>query len=130
MEISVKQMIGYANSIVPRISPIEAQALIRTGALVIDVREPPEVERSGKVEGALHVTRGMLEFRADPGSPHHHRQFDRSRPVIVYCTSGGRSALAGKTLKELGYPLVYNLGAFEEWVEAGGAIERPITPGM
>jgi rhodanese-related sulfurtransferase len=78
----------------------------------------------------VHVSRGMLEFRADPDSPYHDKSFHKDRPVIVYCASGGRSALAGKTLKDLGYTEVYNLGAFKDWVENGGGVDRPIEPGM
>jgi rhodanese-related sulfurtransferase len=99
-------------------------------ALVVDVRDAPEVEQTGKVAGALHVSRGMLEFRADPASPFHDKAFDPGRPVILYCASGGRSALAGKALADLGYARVYNLGAFKDWAEAGGAIDHPIDPGM
>jgi rhodanese-related sulfurtransferase len=130
MTSSVKQMIEAANAVVPRISAAKARELIGKGALVVDVRDAPEVESSGKVEGAVHVSRGMLEFRADPDSPYHDKKFDRAKPVIVYCASGGRSALSGKTLKDLGYDEVYNLGAFKDWAESGGDIERPIEPGM
>ena len=130
MVTSVKQLIAAANADVPRVSPAEARDMIRDGALVIDVRDAPEVEKSGKVEGAIHVSRGMLEFRADPDSPYHDKKFDRSRPVVVYCASGGRSALSGKTLKDLGFEKVFNLGAFKDWVDAGGDIEKPIEPGM
>jgi len=130
MVTSVKQMIEAANAAVPRVTPAEARDLIRDGALVVDVRDAPEVEKSGKVEGAVHVSRGMLEFRADPGSPYHDKKFDPAKPVVLYCASGGRSALSGKTLKDLGYAKVYNLGAFKDWVEAGGDIEKPIEPGM
>jgi rhodanese-related sulfurtransferase len=130
MTISVKQMIEAANAVVPRISLAEARSLIGQGALIIDVRDAPEVEKSGKVSGAVHVSRGMLEFRADPESPYHDKKFDRTRPVIVYCASGGRSALSGKTLKDLGYAKVFNLGAFKDWAEAGGDVELPIEPGM
>ena len=130
MVTSVKQLIAAANADVPRVSPAEARDMIRDGALVIDVRDAPEVEKSGKVEGAIHVSRGMLEFRADPDSPYHDKKFDRSRSIVVYCASGGRSALSGKTLKELGFEKVFNLGAFKDWVDAGGDIEKPIEPGM
>ena len=130
MATSVKQMIEAANAAVPRVTPAEAKALIDEGALVVDVRDAPEVEKSGKVLGAVHVSRGMLEFRADPESPYHDKKFDKAKPVLVYCASGGRSALSGKTLKDLGYRTVYNLGAFKDWAENGGDIERPIEPGM
>lgn len=130
MATSVKQMIEAANAAVPRVTPAEAKALIEQGALVIDVRDAPEVEKSGKVLGAVHVSRGMLEFRADPESPYHDKKFDKAKPVLVYCASGGRSALSGKTLKEMGYEKVYNLGAFKDWAESGGDIEQPIEPGM
>ena len=130
MSTSVKQMIEAANAVVPRISLQQARELIAQGALVVDVRDAPELEKSGKVVGAHHVSRGMLEFRADPESPYHDKMFDRAKPVILYCASGGRSALSGRTLKELGYDKVYNLGAFKDWAEGGGDVEHPIEPGM
>ena len=127
MPTSVKQMLEAANAAVPRVSPAEAKDLIAKGALVVDVRDAPELEASGKVAGALHVSRGMLEFRADPDSPYHDKNFSRDRTVLLYCASGGRSALSGKALKDLGYGKVYNLGAFKDWVQAGGATEPPKT---
>lgn len=130
MPSSVKQMLEAANAAVPRISAAEAKDLMAKGALVVDVRDAPEVEASGKVAGAVHVSRGMLEFRADPDSPYHDKNFARDKAVILYCASGGRSALSGKVLKDLGYTRVYNLGAFKDWAQAGGAVERPIEPGM
>jgi rhodanese-related sulfurtransferase len=66
----------------------------------------------------------MLEFRADPESPYHDKNFGKDKAVIVYCASGGRSALSGKVLKDLGYERVYNLGAFKDWAEGGGAVEK------
>ena len=95
MPTSVKEMLAAANAAVPRISREEAAALIAEGAvLVVDVRDAPELQASGKVEGAVHVSRGMLEFRADPDSPYHDPAFSRDRTVILYCASGGRSARA------------------------------------
>jgi rhodanese-related sulfurtransferase len=118
-------MLAAANAAVPRISREEAAALMASGdVLVVDVRDAPELLTSGKVEGAVHVSRGMLEFRADPESPYHEPAFDRDRTVIIYCASGGRSALAGKALQDLGYRDVRNLGAFKDWAENGGAVER------
>ena len=131
MTTTVKDMLAAANAAVPKITPDEARALLTQGkALVVDVRDAPEVEKTGKIAGAVHVSRGMLEFRADPASPYHDKTFSKDRTVIVYCASGGRSALAGKTLKDLGYTDVRNLGAFKDWAESGGAIEKPIERGM
>ena len=131
MTTTVKDMLAAANAAVPKITPDEARALLTQGkALVVDVRDAPEVEKTGKIAGAVHVSRGMLEFRADPASPYHDKTFSKDRTVTVYCASGGRSALAGKTLKDLGYTDVRNLGAFKDWAESGGAVDHPIEPGM
>jgi rhodanese-related sulfurtransferase len=125
MATSVKQMLEAANGAVPRITPQQAREMIAQGnALIVDLRDAPEVDKSGKVAGAVNVSRGMLEFRADPESPYHDQSFDKAKTVIVYCASGGRSALGGKTLKDLGYERVFNLGAFKDWAEAGGAIDK------
>ena len=124
MATSVKAMLDAANAEVPKITPAEAQALLAAGdVLVLDVRDPAELAQGGKVAGAVNVPRGMLEFRADPASPYHDKAFDPARPVIVYCASGGRAALSGKTLMDLGYDRVYNLGGFKDWVSSGGAVE-------
>jgi len=125
MATSVKLMLEAANAAVPRITPAQARDMMAKGnTLVVDVRDGPEVAQSGKVAGAVHVSRGMLEFRADPELPSHDKAFDKGKTVIVYCASGGRSALAGKLLKDLGYTNVYNLGGFKDWAESGGAIDR------
>ena len=131
MATSVKELMAAANAAVPRVTPEQAQEMIAKGnAVVIDVRDAPEVEASGKVKGAVHISRGMLEFRADGESPYHDKNLTTDKTVIVYCASGGRSALSGKVLKDLGFGNVYNLGAFKGWVEAGGEVEHPIDPGM
>ena len=126
MPTSVKEMMEAANAVVPKVTPAEASDMIKSGnTLVVDVRVPAEVEKSGKVSGAVNVPRGMLEFRADAASPYHDKAFDTDKTVIVYCASGGRSALSGKTLKDLGYAKVYNLGAFKDWADSGGAVDKP-----
>jgi len=131
MATTLKQMMEAANAAVPKITPAQAREMIGKGnTLVVDVRDAPEVEKSGKVAGAVHVSRGMLEFRADPESPYHDKNFAKDKTVILYCASGGRSALAAKLLKDMGYSQVYNVGAFKEWAESGGAIEKPIEPGV
>jgi rhodanese-related sulfurtransferase len=124
--LTLKQMMDAANAVVPKITPGQAQEMIARGnALVVDVRDAKEVESSGKVAGAAHVSRGLLEFRADPQSPAYDRNFTRDKAIILYCGSGGRAALAGKLLKDMGYDQVYNAGGFKEWAESGGAIEKP-----
>jgi len=124
MPISVKQLLDAANAVVPRISAADAKDLMAKGdVLVVDVRDPAEVAKSGKVPGAVNVPRGMLEFRADPQSPYHDKAFDPGKTAILYCASGGRSALSGKTLKDMGYEKVFNLGGFKDWVDGGGQVE-------
>jgi rhodanese-related sulfurtransferase len=128
---SVKQLMEAANAAVPKITPAQAREMIAKGnTLVLDVRDAPELEKSGKIAGAVHHSRGMLEFRADPESPSFDKNFAKDKTIIVYCASGGRSALAGKLLKDMGYGQVHNLGAFKDWAENGGAIEKPIDKGM
>ncbi len=125
MAASLKQMMDEANAAVPRVTPAQARDMIAQGnTLVVDVRDAPEVEKSGKVAGAVNVSRGMLEFRADSDSPYHDKNFAKDKNVIVYCASGGRSALSGKVLKDLGYDRVYNLGSFKEWTDSGGAVDK------
>jgi rhodanese-related sulfurtransferase len=125
MTITVKGLLEAANAAVPRITPERAMEIMAAEQpLVLDLRDAPEVAATGKVAGALNVSRGMLEFRADPDCPYHDKSFARDKLVIVYCASGGRSALGGKVLRDMGYARVYNLGAFKEWAESGGAVER------
>jgi len=125
MAMSVKQMLEAANAVVPKITPQQAQELMAKGnTLVVDVRDGTEVAQSGKVKGAVLVSRGMLEFRADPEAPTHDKNFSRDKNVILYCGSGGRAALAGKLLKDMGYEKVFNLGGFKDWTESGGKVEK------
>ena len=125
MATSVKELMAAANQAVPRLQPDEVRKLMdQPDLLIVDVRDAPEVQASGKLKGAVHVSRGMLEFRADPDSPAHDKAFQRDKTVLVYCASGGRSALAGKLLKDFGYATVYNAGGFKELADAGLETER------
>jgi rhodanese-related sulfurtransferase len=119
-------LVAAAKAVVPAIGPEDAAAIIgQANVLVVDVRDDAEVAQSGKIEGALHVSRGMLEFRADAATPYHNPAFAKDKTIILYCASGGRAALAGKALIDLGYGDVRNLGGFQAWADSGGAIERP-----
>ena len=120
MATTVKELLAAANAAVPKLQPNEVEAMRRKGdVLVLDVRDTAEVKESGKLKGAVNVSRGMLEFRADPESPYHNAEFQKDKTVLVYCASGGRSALSGQTLKSMGYKTVYNIGGFKDLKEAG-----------
>ena len=120
MAQSVKEMLETANQCVPKISSDQARHLIQNdGALLVDVRDAPELAASGKLADAVNVSRGMLEFKADDSSAYHNAEFRKDRPIILYCASGGRACLSGKALQDLGYTKVYNLGGFKEAAEAG-----------
>jgi rhodanese-related sulfurtransferase len=120
MPTTVKDLLSAANAAVPKLSPAEAGERIRSGdVLVLDVRDAAEVQQSGKVKGALNVSRGLLEFRADPDSPAYNAAFQKDKTILLHCGSGGRSALAGKTLHDMGYTSDFNIGAFKDLTEAG-----------
>ena len=120
MPSGVKELLAEANAAVRKLSPTEAAEKIKAGnVLIVDVRDPGEVQQSGKIQGAVNVSRGMLEFRADPETPYHNPAFQKEKTVLVYCASGGRSALAGKRLKDMGYNTVYNIGGFKELADSG-----------
>ena len=120
MPTSVKELLEAANVAAPRLPPAEVRKLIDQGnVLLVDVREAPEVKATGKLRGAVHVPRGMLEFRADPDLPSHASAFEKAKTVLVYCGSGTRAALAGKTLRDFGYQTVYNAGGFKELADNG-----------
>lgn len=121
--LTLKEMMAAAQAAVEKIDAPRAQAMAADGALLLDIRDGVELAKTGKAKGSVHVPRGLLEFAADPDSPAHNKEFQRDRPVVLFCASGGRAFLAGKLLKDMGYEQVYNLGGFKDWVESGGAVE-------
>ena len=122
---SLQEMLSSANEEVRKVTAEEAHELISgRDALLLDVRDAPELAQNGKLKGAVNVSRGMLEFRADPNGSYHDPEFRKDRPVVLYCASGGRSALAGKTLRDMGYAEVYNLGSFKDAAQSGFPSER------
>jgi rhodanese-related sulfurtransferase len=123
--ISYKEMLAAANAAVPRLTPAQSKEMIGSAnALIVDVRDGTEVQQTGKLKGAVHVPRGSLEGRADPESPSYNPAFDRDRPLLLHCAGGGRAALAGKTLKDMGYTKVFNAGGFKELADAGIEVEK------
>ncbi len=126
MPKSIMDIVAEAKAMVPSIDPQDAKNMMgRDDVLIVDVRDAPELADTGKIQGALNVSRGMLEFRADEATPYYDKAFAKDKTIILYCASGGRSALGGRALMELGYRDVRNLGAFKDWVEAGGPVEKP-----
>ena len=120
MATSVKQIMAAANAAVPRLQPEEVSKMMGAAdVLIVDVRDPSEVQASGKIKGAVNVSRGMLEFHADPEVPSYNAAFRKDKRIVLYCGSGGRSALSGKTLQEMGYSSVFNAGGFKELADAG-----------
>lgn len=120
------QLVQDAKAHVENLTPDQVQAEMASGnATVVDVRDAPELA-GGTIPGSVHASRGMLEFYADPGSPYHKPELDPSARVILHCASGGRSALAAQTLRELGYTNVAHLdGGFKAWQAAGKPIKGP-----
>jgi rhodanese-related sulfurtransferase len=118
---SVKDLIAEARTTIDNLPAQDmARALEANDVLLVDLREPGERAEHGTIPGALAAPRGMLEFYADPATPYHKKEFDASRRILLYCASGGRSALAGATLKRLGYARVAHLdGGFKAWKESG-----------
>ncbi|MEZ5669646.1 MAG: rhodanese-like domain-containing protein [Alphaproteobacteria bacterium] len=124
MTKSIMEAVAAARVEVPAIGAQDAARLHgQEDVLFVDVRDAEEVAQTGKIAGALNVSRGMLEFRADAATPYHDPAFDPDKTIILYCASGGRSALGGKALLEMGYRDVRNLGAFKDWADRGLPIE-------
>ena len=124
MPTTAKQLVEAANAVVPKVSGKEAQEMVANGAVLVDIRDSAELTQTGKAAGAVHIPRGSLEFKADLSSPTAEKSLAFDKPVILHCASGGRAALAGKLLKDMGYEKVFNLGAFKDWAESGGAVEK------
>ena len=120
------ELVAEANAAVGTIQVEEAKQLIgNDDVLFVDVREGGELATQGKIPGAVHAPRGLLEFYADPTSPYHKPELAAGKRLVVYCASGGRSALAAKTLKDMGVETATNLlGGFAAWQQNGGPIER------
>ena len=119
-----QEILQQANDVVPKISPNDAKLMQDEGALIIDIRELEELNLSGKVEKAFHIPRGLLEFQTKLVNPNGLENFTPENTIILYCASGGRAALAGKSLKDMGFDKVYNLGGLKDWADADLPIEK------
>jgi len=124
----VKSLVAAAKSETNAVSPQQAFDKQQAGtAVLIDIRDIRELEREGRIDGAFHAPRGMLEFWVDPQSPYHKDIFAQSHDLILFCASSWRSALAAKTLQDMGMTNIYDMdGGFTAWKAAGLAlIDRP-----
>jgi rhodanese-related sulfurtransferase len=119
------EMVAEAKQRIENLTAEEVAREVEAGGVtLVDIRESEEREQQGAIPGAVSAPRGMLEFWADRSSPYHRQEFDPAQRIILYCASGGRSALAVQTLKQLGYGSVAHLdGGFRAWKEAGRPVE-------
>ena len=124
---TLEELLIEANELVKRLSYNESLELINsTQTVIIDVREESEVFNLGLIKNAVHIPRGLIEFKLSPNSQNNPVLINDNTNILVYCAGGYRSALAAKTLLDLGFKNVYNLGGFKEWVESGGEIQANI----
>lgn len=126
MKKGFKQLVSEANAEVTTWNTADAMAAVgRADVVFVDLREPEELARDGRIPGAEGAPRGMLEFYADPESPYHKPLFASGKTILLYCASAGRSALAAKTLKDMGVDNVGHVaGGFKAWTAANGPVEK------
>ena len=122
---TVKMLVAEAKEQTNNISPADAHDRQQSGdAILIDIRDIRELQRDGRIEGAFHAPRGMLEFWADPDSPYHKEIFATESELVLFCASSWRSALAAKTLQDMGFSNICDMdGGFTAWKTAS----LPIT---
>jgi rhodanese-related sulfurtransferase len=134
MRKTVKSMVDEATAAITTYSVDEARDLHgREDVMFIDIRDVRELEREGVIPGAFHAPRGMLEFWACPESPYHKKEFDQDRHLVLFCAAGWRSALATKTLQDMGVPKVSHIGGgYQAWKAAGAPVaeklRKPASP--
>jgi len=124
---SVKTLVENAKREIKEYSAAEAQARASDpNVVLVDIRDPRELEREGRVPGAFHCPRGMLEFWIDPASPYFKPVFGEDKEFVFFCAGGLRSALATKTAQDMGLkPVAHIVGGFGAWKAAGGPVEAP-----
>jgi rhodanese-related sulfurtransferase len=122
---SAKDYLDAANATVPKLDVAQAIAKHAAGTgTFIDVRDSADIAKSGTIKGAHHIPRGMIEFRADPAMTElHNPVLQKDAELFLICGAGGQAALAGKTLQDMGFTNVTNIGGFPAWKDAGGPTE-------
>ena len=127
MEIkSATDLVKEAKQQIENLTPEQVKEELSKGNVsLIDIRESEELKQNGKIAGSVHAPRGMLEFYADSSLPYHKPEFNRSKRLILHCASGGRSALATATLKQMGYENIAHMdGGFKAWKESGKPVSE------
>ncbi len=121
----IKTLLAEANAEITTLSAAEAIAIAgQDDVVLVDIRDPREIEREGRIPGSFSCTRGMLEFWIDPDSPYAKPIFQQDKKFVLYCAGGLRSALAAKTAQDMGLrPVAHISGGFAAWREAGGPVE-------
>ena len=122
----VKTLVSQAKEKIETLLQEDAEAQVAAGtAQFIDIRDIRELKREGCIPGALHAPRGMLEFSLDPTSPYHKPEFNTDKKLILFCAGAWRSALAVKTLKDMGFENIAEMeGGFGAWKQRGALIEE------
>jgi rhodanese-related sulfurtransferase len=125
--VGYKQLLAEAEGNIENVSAEQAIGdAKRPDVVIVDIRDPREIEREGRIPNSFHAPRGMLEFWVDPDSPYFKPVFGEDKTFIIHCASGWRSALATETLQRMGLKPVKNLkGGFTAWKAAGGPVEKP-----
>lgn len=123
---TVVQMLEEANAVVPTVAASEALQWTEDGnTVLLDVRPAAAIQETGTVEGSVLIPRGLLEFKADPSFPMYDPAIHPDKRVVIFCTAGGQAALAGQTLKSMGYNDVHNGGGLQAWKDAGATVVMP-----
>ena len=121
---TLEVLLEIANKEIKRLDFTESLNLIKKSeSVIIDVREESEVLNQGLIKDAIHIPRGLIEFKLSPNSINNPANINADTNLLIYCAGGYRSALAAKTLLDLGFKNVFNLGGYQEWIDAGGDIQ-------
>ena len=116
--------LSEANAVVPRIDAKEAMTHYGDeNSVFVDVRDSGDIAKTGTIKGAVRINRGFMEFAADDGTKFHNPALKKDARILLVCAAGGQAALAGKTLVDMGYQNVINIGGISEWKDAGGEME-------
>jgi rhodanese-related sulfurtransferase len=125
-----KALLAEAEREIATLDVAEVRSMLgREDVVLVDIRDPRELEREGRMPGAFHCTRGMLEFWIDPESPYAKPVFQEDKTFVFFCAGGWRSALAAKTAKDMGLkPVAHMRGGFGAWKQAGAPVEEGARP--